>query len=51
MDLTNLRFLFFGYSAAWIIFTVFVILLISRGRRIQRELSRLNALVADKEKD
>jgi CcmD family protein len=50
MDVTNLRFLFYGYSAAWIIVTVFVLLLVSRGRKIDRELARLKSLVEDKER-
>jgi CcmD family protein len=50
MDVTNLTFLFYGYSAAWIIVTAFVLLLVRRSRRIDRELSRLRSLVEDKEK-
>jgi CcmD family protein len=50
VDITNLHFLFFGYSAAWIIMIAFVFLLVQRGRRIDRELSRLRSLVEDKEK-
>jgi CcmD family protein len=48
--ITNLRFLFYGYSAGWIIITAFVLLLVNRGRRIDRELARLKALVEDREK-
>jgi CcmD family protein len=50
MDNTNLTYLFYGYSAAWIVITAFVLLLVSRGRKIDRELSRLKALVDDKQK-
>jgi len=50
MDITNLRFLFYGYSAAWIVITVFVLLLVSRGRKIDRELARLKSLVEDRER-
>jgi CcmD family protein len=50
VDITNLHFLFFGYSAAWIIVIGFVFLLVRRSRRIDRELSRLKSLVEDKEK-
>ena len=49
VDITNLHFLFFGYSAAWIIMIAFVFLVVQRGRRIDRELSRLRSLVEDKE--
>ena len=51
MDITNLTYLFYGYSAAWLVITAFVLLLVSRGRRIDRELARLRSLVADKEKN
>jgi CcmD family protein len=50
VDITNLHFLFFGYSAAWIIVVGFVFLLVKRSQRIDRELSRLKSLVEDKEK-
>jgi CcmD family protein len=50
MDVTNLRFLFYGYSAAWIVITAFVLLLVARGRKIDRELARLKSLVEDREK-
>jgi CcmD family protein len=50
MDITNLRFLFYGYSAAWLIITAFVLMLVSRGRRLDRELARLRSLVQEKEK-
>ena len=50
MDITNLKFLFYGYSAAWIIITAFVLLLVRRGRRIDRELARLKSLVENREK-
>ena len=50
MDVTNLKFLFYGYSAAWIIITLFVVLLVSRGRKIDRELARLKSLVEDRER-
>jgi CcmD family protein len=50
MDITNLKFLFYGYSAAWIIITAFVLMLVSRGRKIDRELARLKSLVEDRDK-
>jgi len=50
MDITNLKFLFYGYSAAWIVITAFVLLLVGRGRKIDRELARLKSLVEDRER-
>jgi CcmD family protein len=49
IDITNLHFLFFGYSAAWIIMIGFVFLLVRRSRRIDSELRRLKSLVEDKQ--
>lgn len=51
MDITNLHFLFYGYSAAFLILFVFVLLLVGRGRRIDRELARLRELVQEKESE
>jgi CcmD family protein len=51
VDITNVHFLFFGYSAAWIVMIGFVFLLVRRSRRIDRELNRLKSLVADKESE
>ena len=50
MDITNLTYLFYGYTAAFIVIAAFVLLLVSRSRRIDRELSRLKAMVEDREK-
>lgn len=50
MDITNLHFLFYGYSAAFLILFGFVLMLVSRGRKIDRELSRLKSLLEEKEK-
>ena len=50
MDITNLTYLFYGYTAAFIVIAAFVLLLVSRGRRIDRELTRLKAMVEDREK-
>ena len=49
VDITNVHFLFYGYSAAWLIMIGFVFLLVKRGRRIDRELNRLKSLVEDKD--
>jgi CcmD family protein len=50
MDITNLHYLFLGYSAAFLILLIFVLLLVSRGRKIDKELSRLKSMVSEKEK-
>lgn len=50
MDITNLHFLFYGYSAAWLIVIAFILILVRRGSRIDRELTRLKALLADRQR-
>ncbi len=45
----NMRFLFYGYSAAFVVLLGFVLILVSRSRKIDKELSRLKSLVEDSE--
>ncbi len=47
MDTRNFTYLVYGYSAAWLIVIGFVFLLVSRSRKIDRELARLRSLVDD----
>ena len=49
MDATNVKFLFMGYTAAWLIVMLFVILLVRRGQKLSAELKRLRSLVDNKE--
>jgi len=44
----NQSFLFYGYTAAWIIVLCFVVLLVRRGQKLDSELARLKSLVEDK---
>lgn len=50
MDITNLHYLFLGYSVAFLILFAFVLMLVSRGRKIDKELSRLKSMVSEREK-
>ena len=50
MDVINQTYFFYGYSAAWIIIFGFVLMLVRRGQRLDRELARLKSLVGDQEK-
>ncbi len=50
MDVISQTFLFYGYTAAWIIVLGFVLILVRRGKRIDHELARLKSLVEDKDK-
>ena len=51
MDATNVKFLFMGYTAAWVIILIFVILLVRRGQKLTAELQRLRALVENKDQN
>lgn len=46
----NQLYFFYGYSAAWVIVLGFILILVRRGQRIDRELARLKSLVEDKER-
>jgi CcmD family protein len=45
MDHRNLVFMFYGFTAAWLIVFGYVLSLIRRGRRIRDELSRCEAIL------
>ena len=50
MDVINLRYLFYGYSAALLILLGFVFYLVRRGQRLDRELTRLKSMADETEK-
>jgi CcmD family protein len=45
MDHRNFVFMFYGFTAAWLIIFVYVLSLIRRGRRIRDELERYEAIL------
>ncbi len=48
MDPINQTYLFYGYTAAWIIVLGFILILVRRGQRMDHELSRLKSLMEEK---
>lgn len=46
----NQTYFFYGYSAAWIIVFVFILMMVRRGQRLDSELARLKSLIEDKGK-
>jgi CcmD family protein len=50
MDLRNFTFMFYGFLAAWLILVVYVVSLVSRERKIKRELDNLKSMLADRER-
>ncbi len=49
MDPRNVQFMFYGFGAVWVILCAYVISLVARERRIQRQLEGLKRIVEDKE--
>jgi CcmD family protein len=44
----NYRFLSYGLVAAWIILVAYVLMMVSRQRRLKREIASLRAILDDK---
>ncbi len=51
MDSRNFTYMFYGFTAAWAILVVYVLLLVSRGNKLRRELKGLKSLLEYKEKE
>ena len=45
MDARNFTFMFYGFTAAWLIVLIYVISLARRGARLKRELENVKQLV------
>jgi CcmD family protein len=45
----NFEFLSYGLLAAWIIVTVYVLMLVSRERKLKKEIARLKAMLEQRE--
>ena len=50
MDTRNFTFMFYGFLAAWLILVAYVVSLVSRERKIKRELDNLKSMLADRER-
>ncbi|MBV9508413.1 MAG: CcmD family protein [Acidobacteriia bacterium] len=46
----NFEFLSYGFAAAWIVLTVYVLMMVSRERRLKREITGLKAMLEDRQK-
>ena len=46
MDARNFTFMFYGFTAAWVIVLAYVILLARRGARLKKELEDVKQLVS-----
>ena len=46
----NFQFLSYGFAVAWIILTVYVLMMVGRERRLKREISSLRAMLEERQK-
>jgi CcmD family protein len=47
MDPRNAQFLFLGFTAAWVIMLVYIVLLSLRDRKLRQELERVRRMVEE----
>ena len=50
MDSRNFVFMFYGFLAAWLILVAYVVALVSRERKIKRELDSLRSMLEERER-
>ena len=50
MDPRNFLYMFYGFTAAWLILVMYVVLLALRERKLKAELDRVRRMVEDSEK-
>ena len=50
MDPLNFQFMFYGFSAAWVIIVVYALTLLARERKIKDEIARLRTMLEEKER-
>jgi len=46
----NYEFLSYGLTVAWLILVIYVLFLVSRGRKLKREIASLRAMLEDRQK-
>lgn len=51
MDLRNSQFLFYGFTAAWLIIAIYVISIGAREKKLRDELDRVKRLVEHRESE
>ncbi len=49
MDARNFTYMFYGFTAAWAILVIYVLMIVSRERKLRRELDGLKKLLEYKE--
>lgn len=46
----NFQFLSYGFAAAWIVLTIYVLMMVGREGRLKRELANLKAMLEERQK-
>jgi CcmD family protein len=50
MDARNFQYMFYGFSAAWVIIVIYALTMLARERKIGDEITRLKSMMAEKER-
>ena len=50
MDPRNFQYMFYGFSAAWVIIVLYALTLLGRERKMKDEIARLKNMLEDKER-
>jgi CcmD family protein len=50
MDARNFQYMFYGFSAAWVMIVIYALTLLARERKIKDEIGRLKSIMEDKER-
>jgi len=46
----NFQFLSYGFAAAWIVLTIYVLMMVGREGRLKREIANLKAMLEERQK-
>ena len=50
MDARNFQYMFYGFSAAWVLIVVYALSMLSRERKLREEIARLKNMLEEKER-
>ena len=50
MDARNFQYMFYGFSAAWVMIVIYALSMLARERKIKAEIDRLKSMMEEKER-
>jgi len=50
MDARNFQYMFYGFSAAWVVIVIYAITLFARESKIKAEIDRLKSMLEEKDR-